>query len=491
PTTILAQQHYQTALDRFKKYPVSIGLLSRFRSKTDQDKTLKELAAGQVDLIIGTHRLLSKDVIFKDLGLLVVDEEQRFGVGHKERIKQLKENVDVLTLSATPIPRTLHMSMIGVRDMSVIDEPPAGRRPVLTYVMEYNEAIVKDAIERELARQGQVYFVHNRIHDIFEVSRKIQKLVPEARIIVAHGRMTGQELEDIMVDFLEQEYNVLVTTTIIESGLDIKNANTLIIDNGDYMGLSQLYQLRGRVGRSDVQGYTYVTHRPKVLSEISQKRLKAIKDFTAFGSGFKIALRDLEIRGAGNILGAAQSGNLATIGYELYCRILDQAIHERLGKEMDFSASELMINLNVSSYIPENYISDEELKYDIYKKLSYVKSKDDYDELEDELLDRFGEIPDGVYNLMTLAMIKHLGRSLGMTEIRERGNSVLFTFDHAREIPIPDPELMKELFNCYNIKFNAGKGDQIRWRIILKHERDQTYLKALGEFLGRLVSAKN
>lgn len=491
PTTILAQQHYQTALDRFKKYPVSIGLLSRFRSKSDQDKTLKELAAGQVDLIIGTHRLLSKDVIFKDLGLLVVDEEQRFGVGHKERIKQLKENVDVLTLSATPIPRTLHMSMIGVRDMSVIDEPPAGRRPVLTYVMEYNEAIVKDAIERELARQGQVYFVHNRIHDIFEVSRKIQKLVPEARIVVAHGRMTGQELEDIMVDFLEREYDVLVTTTIIESGLDIKNANTLIIDNGDYMGLSQLYQLRGRVGRSDVQGYTYVTHRPKVLSEISQKRLKAIKDFTAFGSGFKIALRDLEIRGAGNILGAAQSGNLATIGYELYCRILDQAIHERLGKEMDFSASELMINLNVSSYIPENYISDEELKYDIYKKLSYVKSRDDYDELEDELLDRFGEIPDGVYNLMALAMIKHLGRSLGMTEIRERGNSVLFTFDNTREIPIPNPELMKELFNIYNIKFNAGKGDQIRWRIVLKHDQDQAYLKALGEFLGRLVSSKN
>lgn len=491
PTTILAQQHYQTALDRFKKYPVSIGLLSRFRSKTDQEKTLKELAAGQVDLIIGTHRLLSKDVVFKDLGLLVVDEEQRFGVGHKERIKQLKENVDVLTLSATPIPRTLHMSMIGVRDMSVIDEPPAGRRPVLTYVMEYNEAIVKDAVQRELARQGQVYFVHNRIHDIFEVSRKIQKLVPESRIVVAHGRMTGQELEDIMVDFLEREYDVLVTTTIIESGLDIKNANTLIIDNGDYMGLSQLYQLRGRVGRSDVQGYTYVTHRPKVLSEISQKRLKAIKDFTAFGSGFKIALRDLEIRGAGNILGAAQSGNLATIGYELYCRILDEAIHERLGKEMDFSASELLINLNVSSYIPENYISDEELKYDIYKKLSYVKSKDDYDELEDELLDRFGEIPDGVYNLMALAMIKHLGRSLGMTEIRERGNSVLFTFDNEKEIPIPDQELMKELFGIYNIKFNAGKGDQIRWRIVLKHDQDQTYLRALSEFLGRLVSSKN
>ena len=491
PTTILAQQHYQTVMDRFKKYPVSVGVLSRFRTKTEQEKTIKELAAGQIDLVIGTHRLLSKDVKFKDLGLLVVDEEQRFGVGHKERIKQLKENVDVLTLSATPIPRTLHMSMIGVRDMSIIDEPPAGRRPVLTYVMEFNDAIVKDAIERELARNGQVYFVHNRIHDIFEVARKIQKLVPDARILVAQGRMTGSEQEDIMLDFLEYNYDILVTTTIIESGLDIKNANTLIIDNGDYMGLSQLYQLRGRVGRSNVQGYTYVTHRPKVLSELSQKRLKAIKDFTAFGSGFKIALRDLEIRGAGNILGSAQSGNLATIGYELYCRILDEAVNERLGKKTAFATSELIINLNVSSYIPERYISDEELKYDIYKKLSYVKSQDDYNDLEDELLDRFGEIPDGVYNLMALAMIKHLGRSLGMTEIRERGSSVLFTFDNKREIPIPAPELMKRLFDEYKIKFNAGKGDQIRWRIVLKHEKDQTYLNELGKFLAALVLNKN
>ena len=491
PTTILAQQHYQTAIDRFKKYPVNIGLLSRFKTKKEQEQALKELAAGQMDLIIGTHRLLSKDVIFKDLGLLVVDEEQRFGVRHKERIKQLKENVDVLTLSATPIPRTLHMSMVGVRDMSVIDEPPAGRRPVLTYVMEYNPAIVKDAIERELSRQGQIFFVHNRIHDIFEVSRKLQKLVPEARIVVAHGRMSGPDLEDIMVDFLKEDYDMLVTTTIIESGLDIKNANTLIIDNGDQMGLSQLYQLRGRVGRSDVQGYAYVTHKPKVLSEISQKRLKAIKDFTAFGSGFKIALRDLEIRGAGNILGSAQSGNLATIGYELYCRILEEAVHRRMGDEKAFIPSELIINLDVSSYIPENYISNEELKYDIYKKLSYVKSKADYDELEDELLDRFGEIPDGVYNLMALAMIKHLGRSMGMTEIRDRGHSVLFTFDGSREVPIPEPELMNKLFDQYNIKFNAGKGEQLRWRIVLKHEQDQVFLRELGNFLEMLAPEKN
>ncbi|KNZ43297.1 transcription-repair coupling factor [Acetobacterium bakii] len=491
PTTILAQQHFQTAVDRFKKYPISVGLLSRFKTKTEQEKALKDLASGQMDLIIGTHRLLSKDVVFKDLGLLVVDEEQRFGVRHKERIKQLKENVDVLTLSATPIPRTLHMSMVGVRDMSVIDEPPAGRRPVMTYVMEYSPAIIKDAIERELGRQGQVFFVHNRIHDIFEISRKLQKLVPEARIVVAHGRMTGPELENIMVDFLKEEYDILVTTTIIESGLDIKNANTLIIDNGDHMGLSQLYQLRGRVGRSDVQGYAYVTHKPKVLTEISQKRLKAIKDFTAFGSGFKIALRDLEIRGAGNILGAAQSGNLATIGYELYCRILEDAVQRRMGEEQGLIPSELIINLDVSSYIPENYISNEELKYDIYKKLSYVKTQTDYEELEDELLDRFGEIPDGVYNLMALAMIKHLGRSLGMTEIRERGHSVLFTFDGSKEVPIPEAELMKKLFDRYNIKFNAGKGDQLRWRILLKHEKDQNFLMELGKFLKMLIPQKN
>jgi transcription-repair coupling factor (superfamily II helicase) len=488
PTTILAQQHYQTLIERFENYPVSIGLLSRFKTKKQQDETLKELMVGKIDVIIGTHRLLSKDVKFKDLGLLVVDEEQRFGVGHKERIKQLKENVDVLTLSATPIPRTLHMSMVGVRDMSVIDEPPEGRRPVMTYVMEYSAAIVKDAIERELARKGQVYFVHNRIQDIFEVARKIQKLIPEARIVVAHGRMTGPELEEIMIDFLSQKYDVLVTTTIIESGLDIKNANTLIVDNGDHMGLSQLYQLRGRVGRSNVQGYAYVTHKPKVLSEISQKRLKAIKDFTAFGSGFKIALRDLEIRGAGNILGSAQSGNLATIGYELYCRILEEAVAHKMGESSSIQPSELMINLDVSSYIPENYINNEELKYDIYKKLSYVKFKSDYDELEDELIDRFGEIPNGVYNLMALARIKHMGRSLGIIEIKERGNSVIFSFDKNKDVLIPNQEQMELLYKTYHIKFNAGKGDQLRWKISIKHENDQRFLKELSEFFGILIS---
>jgi transcription-repair coupling factor (superfamily II helicase) len=443
-----------------------------------------------VDLVVGTHRLLSKDVRFKDLGLLVIDEEQRFGVTHKEKIKQMKENIDVLTLSATPIPRTLHMSMIGVRDMSVIDEPPEGRRPVLTYVMEYNDALIKDAIEQELKRRGQIYFVHNRVHDIYEVSARLRDLVPGLRLTVAHGQMSGPELEDIMMDFLEYRYDLLVTTTIIESGLDIKNANTLIIDNGDHMGLSQLYQLRGRVGRSNTQGYAYVTHKQKMLSEVSAKRLKAIKDFTAFGSGFKIALRDLEIRGAGNILGSAQSGNLASIGYELYCRILDEAVNLRLGKALPEPVRDVMINLDISSYIPESYIRDEELKYDLYKKLSYIKTREDYDELEDELLDRFGAIPDGVYNLMSLAMIKYQAKVLGITELSQRGNSVSFVFAADVVLPIPQPEAMPIFSESYSLKFNAGKKDEIKWRIILKKDTDQKYLNKLSEFLNLLAAQK-
>lgn len=490
PTTILAQQHYQTIIERFEKYPVRVGLLSRFKSKSEQEKTMRGLLSGEVDLVVGTHRLLSKDVRFKDLGLLVIDEEQRFGVTHKEKIKQMKENIDVLTLSATPIPRTLHMSMIGVRDMSVIDEPPEGRRPVLTYVMEYNDALIKDAIEQELKRRGQIYFVHNRVHDIYEVSARLRDLVPGLRLTVAHGQMSGPELEDIMMDFLEYRYDLLVTTTIIESGLDIKNANTLIIDNGDHMGLSQLYQLRGRVGRSNTQGYAYVTHKQKMLSEVSAKRLKAIKDFTAFGSGFKIALRDLEIRGAGNILGSAQSGNLASIGYELYCRILDEAVNLRLGKALPEPVRDVMINLDISSYIPESYIRDEELKYDLYKKLSYIKTREDYDELEDELLDRFGAIPDGVYNLMSLAMIKYQAKVLGITELSQRGNSVSFVFAADVVLPIPQPEAMPIFSESYSLKFNAGKKDEIKWRIILKKDTDQKYLNKLSEFLNLLAAQK-
>ncbi len=486
PTTILAQQHYQTMLDRFADYPIKIGLLSRFKSRREQEEVLAGLATGEIDCLVGTHRIFSSDVLFKDLGLLIIDEEQRFGVIHKEKIKQMKENIDVLTLSATPIPRTLHMSMIGVRDMSLIDEPPEGRRPVLTYVMEYNDIMVADAIEREINRRGQVYFVHNRINDIYEISARIRQQVPKARIAVAHGRMSGQELEDVMMDFLNYKYDVLVTTTIIESGLDIKNANTLIVDNGDHMGLSQLYQLRGRVGRSDAQAYAYITHKGKMLSEISKKRLKAIKDFTAFGSGFKIAMRDLEIRGAGNILGPAQSGNLATVGYELYCRILDQAVNTRLGKPLPDEQKEVSIHLNVSSYIPEHYIQDEELKYDLYKKLSYIRTQADYDDLEDELIDRFGEIPDGVYNLMALAMIKHLGQSLGMIEIKQRGNSVNLSFDEEGQVPLPGPEAIETLFKKYSIKFRAGKKDEIKWRIYLKKESDQSYLRDLADFLSFL-----
>ncbi|MEG0811800.1 MAG: transcription-repair coupling factor [Eubacterium sp.] len=483
PTTILAQQHYYTLLDRFKKYPISTEVISRFRTSKQQKKIIEDLITGKLDIIVGTHRLLSKDVHFKDLGLLIVDEEQRFGVRSKEKIKQLKENVDVLTLSATPIPRTLHMSMTGVRDMSVIEEPPAGRRPVQTYVMAYNPLIIQDAINRELGRGGQVYYVHNRVYDINEVGLEVQKMVPDARIIVAHGRMSGSELEDIMTDFLNRDYDILVTTTIIESGLDVKNANTMIIDDGDRFGLSQLYQLRGRVGRSDVQAYAYVTHKKEVLTEIAQKRLKAIKDFTAFGSGFKVAMRDLEIRGAGNILGSEQSGHLFKIGYELYCRILEETITRRMDGVKTVETEEpIRIILDVNGYIPEQYISSEELKYDIYKKLTYIRSKNDYDDFEEELLDRFGDIPDGVYNLMSIAMVKNMASAIGVKEIKQRGKLIYFTFSDKKKMVVPDAEKVPLLFKKYNVKFKAGKTDAACWSIIITGEKDQDVLKQIINF---------
>lgn len=482
PTTILAQQHYNTVLERFRKYPISVEVISRFRTSGQQKKILGDLALGKLDMIIGTHRLLSQDVHFKDLGLLIIDEEQRFGVRSKEKIKQLKQNVDVLTLSATPIPRTLHMSMTGVRDMSVIEEPPEGRRPVQTYVMAYNPLIIQDAINRELGRGGQVYYVHNRVHDIHEVAIDVQSLVPDARIVVAHGRMSGSELEDIMVDFLNHDFDILVTTTIVESGLDVKNANTMIIDEGDHFGLSQLYQLRGRVGRSDVQAYTYVTHKKEILTEIAQKRLKAIKDFTAFGSGFKVAMRDLEIRGAGNILGAEQSGHLFKIGYELYCRILEEAISKRMdGVEVE-TEEPIRINLDIDGYIPERYISSEELKYDIYKKLTFIKTIEDYDDFEEELLDRFGDIPNGVYNLMSIAMIKNMASTIGVKEIKQKGQFIYLTFSEKKEVLVPDAEKMPELIRKYKVKFKAGKANEACWSFNLSSVRDKDILKEIISF---------
>ncbi|MDD4691019.1 MAG: transcription-repair coupling factor [Eubacterium aggregans] len=487
PTTILAQQHYNTIKKRFSHYPVAVDIISRFRTPKQQKATLLDVSEGKVDLIVGTHRLLSKDIKFKDLGLLIVDEEQRFGVRAKEKLKTLRENVDVLTLSATPIPRTLHMSMTGVRDMSVIEEPPQGRRPVQTYVMRYNPVILGDAMERELARGGQVYFVHNRVHDIMDVAGKVQQMVPDARIIVAHGQMSGPELEDVMLAFENKEYDILVTTTIVESGMDVSNANTMIVDNGDTFGLSQLYQLRGRVGRSDVQAYCYVTHHKQVLSEIAQKRLKAIKDFTAFGSGFKVAMRDLEIRGAGNLLGAEQSGHLFNIGYEMYCRILEETMESRLeGKESAKLENPLKINLDVDGYVPESYIDSEELKYEVYKKLSYIRSEREYSDLTEELLDRFGPVPQGVQNLMHIAIIKHLAKRLGMEEIRQRGTVIRFYFDEEREVPIPNPERIPLLFSRYGVKFKALPNKDNVWSITLRSEAGPEQLQEIINFLKEL-----
>ena len=489
PTTILAQQHYATVKSRFKKYPVTVEVLSRFRTASQQRQVARDLQIGKIDMVIGTHRILSKDIKFKDLGLLIIDEEQRFGVRSKEKIKQMKESIDVLTLSATPIPRTLHMSMTGVRDMSVIEEPPTGRRPVQTYVMAYNPLIIKDAINRELARDGQVYFVHNRVHDIQEVALEIQRLVPDARIAVAHGRMSGNELEEIMLDFLNHEFDVLVTTTIVESGLDVKNANTIIVDNGDCFGLSQLYQIRGRVGRSDRQAYAYVTHKKQVLTEVAQKRLKAIKDFTAFGSGFRVAMRDLEIRGAGNLLGAEQSGHLFKIGYELYCRILEEAISHRMAGTAvpEVQAEPIQIHLNVDGYIPSRYIDSEEMKYDIYKKLTYIRNYEDYDDFEEELTDRFGDIPAGVYNLMAISMIKNMASAIGVTEIRQRGQTIFLTFKESETPFLPAPEIIPELTADWKIRFKAGRTDAPCWSIVLKGEKDSVMLTELISFFEKLV----
>ncbi|WEA44521.1 transcription-repair coupling factor [Priestia aryabhattai] len=407
PTTILAQQHYETIRERFQDYPINIGLLSRFRSRKQQQETIKGLKNGTVDVVIGTHRLLSKDVIYKDLGLLVIDEEQRFGVTHKEKIKQMKANVDVLTLTATPIPRTLHMSMLGVRDLSVIETPPENRFPVQTYVVEYNPVLVREAIERELARDGQVYFLYNRVEDIERKAEEISMLVPDARVTYAHGKMNETELEAVILSFLEGEYDVIVSTTIIETGVDIPNVNTLIVNNADKMGLSQLYQLRGRVGRSNRVAYAYFTyHKDKVLTEVAEKRLQAIKEFTELGSGFKIAMRDLSIRGAGNLLGAQQHGFIDSVGFDLYSQMLKEAIEERRGSDGESGKFNVEMNLDLDAYIPDQYITDGRLKIEMYKRFRGIEALEDIQELQDEMIDRFGEYPAEVEYLFKVAKTK-------------------------------------------------------------------------------------
>ena len=425
PTTILAQQHYNTFRERFENYPIRVEVLSRFKTPKQQKQIIEDTKKGLVDVLIGTHRIVSKDINLPNLGLVVIDEEQRFGVKHKEALKKIKSTVDVLTLSATPIPRTLHMSLSGIRDMSVIEEPPQERHPVITYVTESKESVIQDEIERELGRGGQVFFVYNRVERIDEMASMIQRLVPDARVAVAHGRMTSKALENIILGFLNKEYNVLVCTTIIETGMDISNANTMIVYDADKMGLAQLYQLRGRVGRSSRQGYAYLMYeKDKVLSEIAEKRLKAIREFTEFGSGFKIAMRDLEIRGAGNILGSQQHGHMAVIGYELYVKMLNEAIKKVKGEPI-VEELDVEIDLNVNAYIPDNYISDELTKIEMYKKIASIESKEDMEEVSDELVDRFSDTPKSVQTLLRIAYIKTLCKKLKIEKVRQIKDEIL------------------------------------------------------------------
>ncbi|MGN0437344.1 MAG: transcription-repair coupling factor [Lachnospiraceae bacterium] len=456
PTTILAQQHYQTFVERMQDYPIHIGMLSRFLTAKEQKKTIDDLKKGQIDIIIGTHRLLSKDLDYRNLGLLIIDEEQRFGVGHKEKIKQIKKNVDVLTLSATPIPRTLHMSMIGIRDMSLLEEAPVDRKAIQTYVLEYNPELIKEAIARELARGGQVYYVYNRVNTIADVTADLCKMMPDVRISFAHGQMKEQELENIMMAFINKEIDVLVTTTIIETGLDIANANTMIIHDADNFGLSQLYQLRGRVGRSSKTAYAFLMYkRDKMLKETAEKRLKAIREFTDLGSGFKIAMRDLEIRGAGNLLGEAQSGHMASVGYDLYCKMLNDEVLRQKGEkvEEDFTTS---IELPVDAYIPSTYVKNEMTKLELYKRISGVWTKEDYEDMLDELTDRFGEPTYEVMNLLTVAMVKAKAHEAGITSIAYKNNQVRIEMQPGIRVKV---ELLEAFLTKYmnNVRLVTGE----------------------------------
>ncbi|MBR1586089.1 MAG: transcription-repair coupling factor [Clostridia bacterium] len=442
PTTILAQQHYYTMLRRFSEFPVEIDVLSRFRSAKLQKETLRKAAEGKVDILVGTHRLLSKDVKFKDLGLLIVDEEQRFGVAHKETIKNMKKTVDVLTLSATPIPRTLHMSMVGVRDMSLLQTPPEERYPVQTYVLDYNDAVIRDAILREIGRDGQVYFLYNQVRSIDQFAARLRSLVPEARIAVAHGQMKETLLEDVMLDFYEGRFDVLLCSTIIENGLDVPKANTIVVFDADRFGLSQLYQLRGRVGRSTRVAYAYFTVRPdKMLSETAQKRLAAIREFTAFGSGFRIAMRDLEIRGAGNIFGPEQSGNVAVVGYDMYCRLIEEAVREARGAQGEQTPYHVdtRVELKVDAYLPAEYVKGDSQRMEVYKRIALIKTRQEREDVIEELIDRFGDVPDTVMNLIEIAHLRGICGRLGVSRVSYLSNALIFKLSPTA---MPDPEAL-------------------------------------------------
>ncbi|WP_100011840.1 transcription-repair coupling factor [Lentibacillus sediminis] len=490
PTTILAQQHYETIRERFQEHAINIGLLSRFRTKKQQKETIDGLKKGTMDIVIGTHRMLSKDVEYRDLGLLVVDEEQRFGVKHKEKIKQLKTNVDVLTLTATPIPRTLHMSMLGVRDLSVIETPPENRFPIQTYVADYNPIFIREAIEREMGRGGQVFFLYNRVESIDKAARDLGMLVDDARIAVAHGQMNETELENVIFGFLAGEYDVLVSTTIIETGVDIPNVNTLIVNDADRMGLSQLYQLRGRVGRSNRVAYAYFTYKKdKVLSEVSEKRLQAIKEFTELGSGFKIAMRDLSIRGTGNLLGAQQHGFIDSVGFDLYSQMLKDAIEARkAGKEVeDIQPFEPELTLDIDAYIPEIYIKDEKQKIDIYKQFQNVDSAGDVDDLKDELIDRFGEYPQEVANLFTVSELKMYAKQQRVESISEKNKKIELLVDADRSQQVDGSKLF-DLANTFGRGVQLGTENN-KLKITFKWTRDgeRERYETVGEFMDKLT----
>ena len=485
PTTVLAEQQYQEFKERMKEYPIKVEILNRFKTPKYQKEVLKKLELGEVDIVVGTHRILSKDVIFKDLGLLIIDEEHRFGVKDKEKIKQYKTNVDVLTMTATPIPRTLHMSIVGVRDMSVIYEPPHNRRPVQTYVLEYDREVIKEAITKELERNGQVFYIFNNVGDIQRKADEISRLVPESKVSYAHGRMPGKQIEEIMQDFVEHKSNVLVCTTILESGIDIPNANTIIVENADRMGLAQLYQIRGRVGRSDKQAYAYITYkRDKLLSEVADKRLKAIKEFTEFGSGFKIAMRDLEIRGAGSLLGEIQSGHLEQVGYDTYCNLLDEVVKEMKGIQVK-PERDIQIDLNVTSYIPDEYISDSNQKIEIYQDIALCKNEEDIQNIIDEIIDRFGNMPNELENLIDIARIKYLAKDLQISKITSKNLSVLFSFEDSK-FEYDVIKMVKDYGDM--LKFSAGIKPMITLKIGTKNEIK--VLSDVTEFLKKIKSGK-
>lgn len=461
PTTILASQQYQEFKERMEEYPIKIELLNRFRTKKEQKEVIEKLKTGEVDIVLGTHRILSKDVEFKDLGLLIIDEEHRFGVKDKEKIKQYKNTIDVLTMTATPIPRTLQMSIVGIRDMSVIYEPPQNRKPIQTYVLEYDKEVIKEAITREIERGGQVFYIYNIVDTIASKSLEIQNLVPEAKVAYAHGKMSGSEIENIMEDFVEGKTNVLICTTILESGIDIPNANTIIVENADRLGLAQLYQIRGRVGRSNRQAYAYVTYRrDKMLSEDASQRLKAIKEFTEFGSGFKIATRDLQIRGAGSIFGEIQHGHIEQVGYDMYNRLLNEVVKEIKGEKVE-EEQEISIDLNLSAYIPDRYIENASQKIDIYQDIANSRSEEDIGNIIDEIIDRYGDIPEEVNNLIIIARIKNLCRKTNIIKIQQKQNGVLFFFKTIND------EVIKNILDKYsqNVRFSPGEKPYITLKI--------------------------